>query len=85
MKRVKQPILLVQGDLDKQVFPHHADKLAELARARDRKVAVEVVHLPGVNHLLVAATTGEVSEYPMLADKKVVPEVATKIAEFLKR
>ena len=85
MKRVKQPVLFVQGDLDKQVFPHHADKLAELARARDRKVAVEVVHIPGVNHLLVAATTGEVSEYPTLADKKVSPEVATKIAEFLKR
>lgn len=85
MKRVKQPVLIVQGDLDKQVFPHHADKLAGLARERDRKAAVEVVHLPGVNHLLVPATTGEVGEYPTLSTKKVAPEVATKIAEFLKR
>ncbi|HVJ26564.1 MAG TPA: alpha/beta fold hydrolase, partial [Vicinamibacterales bacterium] len=85
MKRVKQPVLIVQGDLDKQVFPHHADKLAEMARARDRDVPVEVVHLPGVNHLLVPATTGEVSEYATLTTKKVEPQVATKIAEFLKR
>ena len=85
MKRVKQPVLIVQGDLDKQVFPHHADKLAEMARARDRDVPEEVVHLPGVNHLLVPATTGEVSEYATLTTKKVEPQVATKIAEFLKR
>lgn len=85
MKRVEQPVLIVQGDLDKQVFPHHADKLAELARARDREVPVEVLHLPAVNHLLVPATTGEVGEYATLTDKKVAPEIATKIAEFLKR
>jgi hypothetical protein len=84
MKDVPQPILIIQGDLDKQVFPHHADKLAELARARKRKVAVEVLHLPGVNHLLVRATTGEVSEYATLKVKQVVPDVAAKIADFLR-
>ena len=35
----------------------------ELARARKKAGPVEVVHLPGVNHLLVPATTGEVEEY----------------------
>jgi len=84
MKDVGQPILIVQGDLDKQVAPHHADKLAELARARNRKAAVEVLHLPGVNHLLVRATTGEVSEYATLKEKQVVPEISAKIAEFLR-
>ena len=60
MKDVRQPVLIVQGDLDTQVQPHHADKLAELARARKRKVTVDVVKIPGVNHLLVPAKTGEV-------------------------
>jgi pimeloyl-ACP methyl ester carboxylesterase len=83
MERVRQPILIVQGDLDKQVFPHHADKLAELARGRKRNAPVEVLHLPGVNHLLVPAPTGEVSEYPTLKEKKVVTEIPAKIAEFL--
>jgi uncharacterized protein len=84
MEDVKQPILIVQGDLDKQVFPHHADKLAELARARDREAPVEVVHLPGVNHLLVPATTGEVSEYPTLKSQAIPPEIAERIAAFVR-
>jgi pimeloyl-ACP methyl ester carboxylesterase len=83
MRRVRQPILIIQGDLDKQVFSHHADKLGELAQARKRKVQSEVVHLPGVNHLLVRAGTGEVSEYGSLEEKTVVPEVAAAIARFL--
>jgi pimeloyl-ACP methyl ester carboxylesterase len=82
--RVRQPILIVQGALDKQVPPHHAEKLAALARARKRQSDVEVVHLPGVNHLLVPATSGEVSEYAMLSDKKVVPDVVKRIAEWAK-
>ena len=75
MTKFKQPILVIQGDLDVQVPPHHADKLGELAR--QRKGAVEVTQLPGVNHLLVKATTGEVSEYPDLPDKRVVADVPT--------
>jgi pimeloyl-ACP methyl ester carboxylesterase len=81
---VPQPVLIIQGDLDKQVAPHHADKLAQLARARKGKAPVEVLHLPGVNHLLVRASTGEVSEYATLKEKQIVPEVAAKIAEFLR-
>jgi uncharacterized protein len=84
MKDVDQPILVVQGDLDKQVLPHHADKLAELARTRKGKKTAEVLHLPRVNHLLVPATTGEVSEYTSLEDRKVVAEIPAKIAEFLR-
>ena len=83
MRRVKQPVLILQGDLDKQVFSHHADKLGALARGRDRNVETEVVHLPGVNHLLVEAPTGEVSEYGNLESKAIVPEVAGAIAKFL--
>jgi hypothetical protein len=83
MERVRQPIVIIQGDLDKQVFPHHADKLADLARQRGRKAPVEVIHLPGVNHLLVPATTGEVTEYGSLKEKQIAIEVPAKIAEFL--
>jgi fermentation-respiration switch protein FrsA (DUF1100 family) len=85
MARVKQPILIIQGDLDTQIFPDHADRLGELARARKKASPVEVVHLPGVNHLLVPATSGEVQEYATLKDKTVSPEVAARIADWLKR
>ncbi len=83
MKDVRQPVLIVQGALDVQVPPAHADRLAELARARDRKVDVEVVKVPGINHLLVPAKTGEVDEYPLLPEKNVSPEVTTAIAAWL--
>jgi len=85
MRRIKQPILIVQGDLDTQVPTHHADKLAALAKARDDDASVEVVHIPGVNHLLVPAKTGEVQEYQQLTGKNIAPQVATTIAEWLKK
>jgi pimeloyl-ACP methyl ester carboxylesterase len=83
MEKVKQPILIIQGGLDTQVPPHHADKLAELARARKKGPAVDVLHIPGVNHLLVKATTGEVSEYGSLPEKTIVPDVAARISDWL--
>ncbi len=62
MKDVRQPMLIVHGELDTQVAPRHADALAAAARARKRKATVDVVKVPGVNHLLLPATTGEVDE-----------------------
>lgn len=86
MPKLKQPILVVQGDLDAQVPPHHAEKLGDLARARKKGAGpVEVVHLPGVNHLLVPATTGDVHEYPQLKQKTISPDVASTIAAWLKK
>ena len=86
LPRVKQPILIVQGDLDKQVLPHHADLLAGLARARKKDAGgVDVVHVPGVNHLLVPAATGDVKEYSELKVKSVSPDVITAIVEWLKK
>jgi pimeloyl-ACP methyl ester carboxylesterase len=83
LKDTRQPLLIVQGELDRQVAAHHADALAELARARKRKAPVDVVKVPGVNHLLVPATTGEVNEYAALAATQVSPEVTRPIAEWL--
>jgi uncharacterized protein len=86
MPRIKQRILIIHGDLDTHIQPHHADKLAELARARKKDAGpAEVVHLPGINHLLVPATTGDVQEYPLLSDKKVTPAVALTMVEWLKK
>jgi pimeloyl-ACP methyl ester carboxylesterase len=85
LEKIKQPILIVQGDLDTQVPPAHADKLAELARARKKAGPVEVVHIAGVNHILVPAQTGEAEEYPQLKQKTISPEVVTAIVTWLKK
>ncbi len=83
MRDVDQPLLIVQGELDTQVPPHHGDKLVELARARKRKVDAQLLKVPGVNHLLVPARTGEVSEYSTLGEAKVSSAVTGGIAEWL--
>jgi hypothetical protein len=83
MKDVRQPILIVHGELDKQVLPHHAEKLAELARARRRKVGVDSVRVEGVNHLLLPAKTGDVDEYSALGNEKISTAVTSAVSLWL--
>ena len=86
MKKVDQPILIVHGALDTVITPPNADTLEALARARKQKTAAltKKVLLPGLNHLLVPAKTGEVSEYTTLSGASVSPDVATTIADWLR-
>jgi uncharacterized protein len=81
--KVRQPILIVHGSLDTQVEPSNADRLADLARARKGAAPVEVVKIPGVNHLMVPATTGEVDEYATLKDRQISAAVASAIVAWL--
>jgi alpha-beta hydrolase superfamily lysophospholipase len=83
MTRVKQPILVLQGDLDVQVKPYHADRLAELGRARKKSGSTEIKHFPTLNHLFVPAKTGEIAEYPALQTRAISPEVADAIAAWV--
>jgi pimeloyl-ACP methyl ester carboxylesterase len=83
MKDLRQPVLVVQGELDTQVLPHHADKLIEMARARKRNVASDLVKVPGINHLLVPAKTGSVTEYASLGEARVSSAVASAISLWL--
>ena len=85
MSKVKQPILILHGELDRQVPAAHAARLRELARARKKAPAVEVKQLAGVNHLLVRAETGEVSEYGSLKERTITPEAGEAIAVWLAR
>ncbi len=83
LKRANQPLLIVHGELDRQVEPSNADALLALAQARRKGKGVDVVKLPGINHLLVPAKTGELSEYGTLDDRSVSPEVARVVAAWL--
>jgi pimeloyl-ACP methyl ester carboxylesterase len=83
--KVKQPLLILQGTLDQEVPAHHAARLGEMAMARKKMPpeSARVVTLDGVNHLLVQATTGELAEYPMLANKVVDQRVVKTTADWL--
>ena len=83
-KNVRQPLLIVHGELDAEVPVSHVDRLAAIAKeGRSRSVAVVTVR--GVNHLLLPAVTGDVSEYSSLQDRTVSKDVTTKINEWLTR
>ena len=83
--RVRQPILIVQGDLDAQIAPSNADRLAALAQARKLPLPAEVVKVPGVNHLLALSVTGEIDEYEKLPLKQISPAVSTAVVDWLKK
>jgi hypothetical protein len=85
MSNIRQPILVVQGLLDAQVSASNADRLEALARGRKRAAPVEVVKVPGVNHLLVPAKTGEFDEYATLGDARVSPAVTAAVVSWLQK
>lgn len=86
VRRVRQPLLIIQGELDQQILSYHADRLERLAQARTREEStVEVAKLDGVNHLLVPATTGSISEYASLPDRQLTPRVAETIVDWIGR
>jgi alpha-beta hydrolase superfamily lysophospholipase len=81
---VDEPILIVHGDIDREVPVAHADKLASAARKGDRDpVTVDIV--PGVNHLLQNAKTGTLAEYATLSGKGISPDVIASVVGWLQR
>jgi pimeloyl-ACP methyl ester carboxylesterase len=85
MPQVRQPILIVQGTLDTEVEPSIADRLESLARSRKRQAPVELVKIPSLNHLFVAATTGDVAEYATLGGKEIAPALPATIVSWLRK
>jgi uncharacterized protein len=83
IRNVRQPLLFVHGDLDRQVPVDHLTRLSELARKEARSRSIDVVSVRGVNHLLVAATTGHTSEYASLPDRTVSKDVSNAISAWL--
>jgi pimeloyl-ACP methyl ester carboxylesterase len=80
---VRQPMLFVHGQLDRQVPVEHAERMVDLARRTSKSKSVEVVTVRGVNHLLVPATTGEVAEYATLTDRTISRDVTSSITAWL--
>ena len=80
---VKQPLLILHGELDHQVPAAHASRLADLARKESKSKDVQVVVARGVNHLLVPAVTGETAEYGSLRDRNISKDVAKALTDWL--
>ena len=86
MKKADQPIIIVHGALDTTMPTLNADRLSMLSLARKTKSApmTRKIIVPGMNHLLTPATTGEVAEYPSLPVRMISPAVAASLVEWLR-
>lgn len=82
IRKVRQPILILQGALDQQVTAEQARMLEEAARKSGNKdVTVRV--FPTLNHLFLPAKTGAESEYAKLASYSLGDDVLSAIADWL--
>ena len=80
---VRQPMLLIHAELDRQIPVSHVEHLADLARKQGKSKSVEVLTVRGLNHLLVPAVTGESDEYASLSDLNVSKDVTGAVEAWL--
>ena len=85
LRRVRQPLLLIQGSEDQLVPPHHAERLERIAQRRDRREStVELVTLDGINHLLLPATDAS-PENPSSGSREITPRIAEVLIGWIER
>lgn len=75
---VKCPVLAINGTKDTQVFPDNLKVINEHIPQAEIKL------MPGLNHLLQHAVTGEISEYDEIRET-ISPEVLDTIELFIKQ
>jgi hypothetical protein len=84
IKKLRQPILILQGGLDHQITPDQANLLEQAARVAGNK-SVSVKVFPTLNHLFLPAKTGLGSEYSSLSTSSVGDDVLNTIGDWLAR
>ena len=83
-RRVRQPVLILQGDTDRQVTPDQADALAAaLTAAGNRNVTLR--RFPDTNHLFLADPSGDPQRYAALPDSRIRREVLGALVEWAVR
>ncbi len=83
-RKVKQPVLILQGDTDMQVTPEQADQLAAAMRAAGNR-AVTLQRFPATNHLFLEDASGSPTGYASLTNTRVRPEVLGALVEWTLR
>lgn len=81
-KRVRTPILVLQGETDQQVTPEQADTLAAAFRTGGNR-NITVHRLSDTNHLFQRDTSGVPAGYGTLADRRVSAEALGLLADWL--
>jgi fermentation-respiration switch protein FrsA (DUF1100 family) len=82
LKKVKCPVLAINGEKDLQVPPRQNLPPIREALAASGNKNYEVDELPGLNHLFQTATTGSVGEYAEI-EETMSPVAMEKIASWI--
>lgn len=82
LRKVKCPVLALNGEKDKQVSPEQNLPVIREALTQAGNKNFEIDELPGLNHLFQTAKTGAVSEYAQI-DETMSPIAMQKIAEWI--
>ncbi|MBV9107878.1 MAG: alpha/beta fold hydrolase [Gemmatimonadetes bacterium] len=81
-RRVRQPVLILQGATDQQVTADQAPELAAAIRAAgNHDVTLRVI--PDMDHLMLHDPSGMPAGYASLPSKKVSPELLGTLADWL--
>ena len=85
LRRVRQPLLLIQGAADRAVPPFHAQLLDRVARLRDRREStVELATLDGVDHLLLAAADADAAGADP-GSREITPRIGEILSDWIRR
>ena len=82
LRRVTCPVLVLNGEKDKQVLP--SQNLPPIRKALEEagNKHVEIDELPGLNHLFQTAKTGAISEYSEI-EETISPLVLEKLSTWI--
>jgi len=83
IRKVRQPVLILQGALDRQVTAVQAT-LLEQALIAAGNIDVTKRVFPNLNHLCLPAKTGDVSEYSSLPSTTIGDDVLAVLSDWLK-
>lgn len=84
IRKVRQPILILQGAIDRQVTADQAELLERAARESGNKDVTARVY-PDLNHLFLPAKTGAPSEYSSLSTNTIGGDVMNLLGDWLQQ
>jgi len=82
LEKLNQPILILAGNLDKQVSASINFPLIEAALEKANNTRVTSKVFPNVNHLFQTCVTGEIDEYNQIGET-IAPEVLNTISDWI--
>lgn len=82
IRKVRQPILILQGALDRQIAAEQAGMLEQAAREGGNRDVTKQI-FPNLNHLFLPAKTGSFSEYSTLETQVVGDDVLKTLGDWL--